>query len=426
MFIYSEHIGPRHEYVARLLTDRLGLPFSWVSDKAFIDNDPNVLIYSKTPVEGKLVVYNSGFLDETTLRSDLPQFQRTLFPVLEDGFAMDFDVFSAAFYVVSRYEEYIIKERDKHNRFKPENSILYQLKLLDRPVVDEWIYQLGSIIKEKLGVDPDPPDYSFKPTFDIDVAYAYMGRPFWLSMAAYANDLFQRNFSLIKQRFRVNTGLQPDPYDTYEILKSLCVAYKVKPTFFFQLGVRDTFDKNLYPLQPLIRDLINGVDDWADVGIHPSYRSNTDEKSLEYELQLYEKVLYRPAKLSRQHYLKLTLPETLLKLERSGIKEEYSMGYARKAGFRAGTCHAFPFFNVLNNDMTELLVKPFMVMDGTLKDHLNLSVEDAKFKADALIKQVKVNHGEFIFIWHNSSFGNIGNWQRWNVVLQHIFKSAGE
>ena len=55
--------------------------------------------------------------------------------------------------------------------------------------------------------------------------------------------------------------------------------------------------------------------------------------------------------MSRFHYLRFSLPESYQILIEAGIKEDYSMGYVDRIGFRAGTCTPFYFYD-LNNEKT--------------------------------------------------------------------------
>ncbi|MFB6316973.1 polysaccharide deacetylase family protein [Saccharicrinis sp. FJH54] len=421
MFLFTKHISNRHGFVARLLSDRLGIPVKWVDDPEYLNSDADVVVYDSEPYGGRLTIYDSGFLSEKGLRDQAPEFKMQLFPA-NGNFIFDFDLFSAVFYVVSRYEEYFKNDPDKHGRFKPEKSYLYTQNLLNIPIADEWIYRFGKLLTEHFEITLNPPQFRLQPTIDVDVAYAYLGRPFWLTLAGYARDVMNRRFKLAAERFRVNTGLKKDPYDTYNEFKKLCAENSVKPAFFFQLGTRDKYDKNLYPLQPLMTNLINDTAEWAELGIHPSYRSNDVPDSLQYEMNLFHRIVNMKPTCSRQHYLRFSLPETFQRLAAHGVEKEYSMGYAHVTGFRAGTCHPFPFFDLTTNTETELIIKPFVLMDGTLKDHLKLGVEEAKMQIEQLIKTTRNYHGEFIFIWHNSSLDGPGDWQNWYQVLEHIFK----
>jgi hypothetical protein len=62
---------------------------------------------------------------------------------------MPFDIFSAAFYLMSRYEEYLPSIRDKHDRFDAKQSLAYKENFLHQAVVDRWAIQLEKLILEK-------------------------------------------------------------------------------------------------------------------------------------------------------------------------------------------------------------------------------------------------------------------------------------
>ena len=50
--------------------------------------------------------------------------------------------------------------------------------------------------------------------------------------------------------------------------------------------------------------------------------------------------------------------------------DDYSMGYVGEPGFRAGISIPFPFYNLLDEKETALMVHPFAFMDRGLKDYL--------------------------------------------------------
>lgn len=407
------------------MEDRLGIPFKWVSNSAYFENETDVLVYDSKPLDGFMNIFSEGLLNEDFIRPELPQINEHYFPS-PDGFSYAFDLFSAVFFIVTRYEEYLVDDVDQYGRFKAENSIQTKLNLLQTPVVDTWIFEFGSMLEKRFNVSVSKPNYKFTPSIDVDVAYAYLGRPFWLTLAGYFRDLKQGDFSAVKRRFRVNTGLDKDGYDTYEYFRDLCLEHQVKPYFFFQVGERGFYDKNLYPYHPLMRELIADTAQWAYVGLHPSFASNTNGTLLRTEKRNLEHLIGAEIFASRQHFLKFALPDTYLELGKNGIQQEFSMGYSSHIGFRAGTCHAFPFFDLTTNTSTSLIIRPFAVMDGTLKDSMKLDVVGAKASVTKLIETTRNNHGEFIFIWHNSSLSELGGWKAWDEVLVHIFKTASK
>ena len=51
---------------------------------------------------------------------------------------LPFDIFSAAFYLLSRYEEYLPHVKDNFGRFTKNDSISFKHDFLNQPVVDIW------------------------------------------------------------------------------------------------------------------------------------------------------------------------------------------------------------------------------------------------------------------------------------------------
>ncbi|MBK6903037.1 MAG: hypothetical protein IPH04_09570 [Saprospirales bacterium] len=79
------------------------------------------------PAAGRRRYLDSGcsFLFGSGANASLPTVIRNeelpaLFPVLEaSGSGWSFDLFAMVFFMLSRYEEYLISERDEHGRFPP-------------------------------------------------------------------------------------------------------------------------------------------------------------------------------------------------------------------------------------------------------------------------------------------------------------------
>jgi hypothetical protein len=96
------------------------------------------------------------------------------------------------------------------------------------------------------------------------------------------------------------------------------------------------------------------------------------------------------------------------------------MGFASLAGFRAGTCTPYPFFDLSRNQCTELIIHPFQVMDVTLKNYLHLNPEKAGKLVEGLMLEVKKVNGTFVSLWHNESLKDSGQWLGWRKVFEQI------
>jgi len=135
-----------------------------------------------------------------------------------------------------------------------------------------------------------------------------------------------------------------------------------------------------------------------------------------------ENILNRPILKSRQHYLRIDMPDTYQNKVNLEIQEDYSMGYASQYGFRASTCSPFYFYDLDYEIQTPLKIFPFAVMDGTLRDYLQLSNKRAYEVIVKLANEVKKVDGTFITIFHNETLSNRGRWRRWKKLYIDIFK----
>jgi hypothetical protein len=156
------------------------------------------------------------------------------------------------------------------------------------------------------------------------------------------------------------------------------------------------------------------------VGLHPSYGSNTKTNQLQKEYNDLKNLISYPLKRSRQHFLKVSFPETYSNLIQIGIEKEYSMGYAEATGFRASTARHFLWYNLALERTEQLRIYPFQLMDVTLFNYLKQSSQQALNDFEHIKKQIETYGGNLITIWHNSSFDEK---EGWNKSKQHFFET---
>lgn len=340
------------------------------------------------------------------------------FPSLEK------DDFSMIFFLLSRYEEYIIKDKDQHGRFQPESSYLFKTNRLHTPWVDVLLGNLKQKIKLKY------PEITFKSdlvetqlTIDIDQAFMMKNKSLKRWMGGNLRDLFYMNYKNLKLRNQVYLNFVKDPWDVYDEIKNHAINFVNPPIFFFQIGNYAEFDKNLSFKNKKFTELIKHVSTWAKVGLHPSYQSNEDFNLLLDEKVRLENILGKPVQNSRQHYIKLSLPKTYKNLLNLGIKNDYSMGYAQQTGFRAGTSHSFFWYDLMQELETELKIHPFCAMDVTLKNYLNFTPNQANEHLKMLYQNIEGLDGKFRIICHNESLSGYDQWQNWPKVFLSFFKT---
>jgi hypothetical protein len=309
-------------------------------------------------------------------------------------------------------EEYTATTWDHHDRFTAEQSELYAYGLLDKAICDRW----AELIIEQLRLEVPTNSCSMEPTFDIDNTYAYRYKKGFRRKLSLMRDRVQNNKQRLRERKEVESGGR-DPYDTFEDIAK--IAQKFPTRVFWLVESRGKFDRNLDVSLPEHQSLIRNLSELATLGIHPSYKSYCSETLVDKELRTLESITDKEVTGSRQHFLRFQLPESYRTLIKVGIRHEYSMGFADGVGFRAGTARSFPWYDLLEEKITELTVHPFVYMDGTLNEYLHLSPEDAKKQIQAMYEEVKRFGGSFRFIWHNETIGEYNHWKGWRDVLDY-------
>ncbi len=338
---------------------------------------------------------------------------------------MPFDVFAASFYLVSRYEEYLPHEGDKHGRFKHADSLAFKNQFIKQPLVNLWAEKLKSILQKTYpAIIIKENTYTFTPTIDIDVAYAHKGRKLYVTIGAYLRALLNFDFRTISNKTKTLFGSRPDGYDTYDYQQQVFKKYNLNPIYFFLAGKRGDYDKNINVESKDFSDLVKKVSGFADVAIHPSYSSLGKTEMVKEEIKKLEDKLGNKITKSRQHFLRILWPDTFRGLASSGITDDYTLCYAGTVGFRASICTPFFFYDLQKEEILPLKLHSSAVMDGTLNEYMFMSPDEAIDITKKLIEQVKQVKGEFVGIWHNDSLNDKGKWMGWTRVFETIVAEA--
>jgi hypothetical protein len=432
MLILTSAITNRLRYITNLLIrDMLGVEVQFtISQDEYSNYTGPKLSYSDKPMPDGLFIEASGLLFEEMI---FPHKMKTaeidgvpiIFTSVHPATMLPFDPLAAAFYMVSRYEEYLPYQKDRYGRFPATESIAWKGAFLDIPVVHLWAEMIGKLIlKQYPGLTFSHPEYRYIPTIDVDHAYCYLGRPLTRTLGGIGRDALHGHFSDIILRIRVLAGFAIDPYDNYTFISKVHESNGYFPLYFILFADDGGEDNNITVTSKSFHVLLRWLDRHQGVGIHPSLSSNEQYLKLQEEYASLCRVLHRNVTASRQHFLHLTMPQTYRSLIQLGISDDYSMGYASHPGFRAGITIPFQFFDLISNETTSLLVHPVSLMDVTMKDYLRLSAEECLDSISQMIKTIKSVNGEFVSLWHNESLGETGRWKGWRGVYEEMVKMA--
>ncbi|MCU0387277.1 MAG: polysaccharide deacetylase family protein [Chitinophagaceae bacterium] len=406
--IYTEQITPRFEYACHIIFKVLWqIPYSIHEQNEESQTSDTLTIFYNCPTpENGFLISSCGLVFSNDIQPlEIDVLWKNEVPIIfgaEKKCSLGFDIFSAVFFMASRYEEYLPFVPDRFGRFPEVESLSGKNDFTHLPVVHLWVELLGKKLKKHFPgfeIVKRPPKAVF--TYDIDVAYAFKGRSLGLHLLSLGKDVLRARWENLKLKLKTGFGIFDDPSDTYKLL----IENDLDKIYFFLLSKKRTsFDRNLSPDNPKLKQLIVELckgNIWA--GIHPSYYSSDNNELIFNEKETLEEIINQPVSMSRQHFLRFRLPDTYRALENAGIQHDYSMQYPEMPGFRAGICLPYPFFDLQANQMTNLILHPGCIMDTTFRDDLFLPANQSMEWYLSLWESVKKVGGRFITIWHNDT-----------------------
>lgn len=398
MVVYTPQLTPRIQYTFESLIPALtGCKVQLTTN----EQDPHQLAYHHQAAPNALQIEPGGLLHSETLSAEIHlEGDR----ILVNGFH---DPASFIFWMAARIEEYGVFTADSHGRFPASSSWAFQNRMHLSPIAEMVARQLI----EQAGVKNAEKPITKVMTVDIDQPLLFQ-RGIIYNLLKSLKHLILGNTHYIKFLLK-----NRDPWNIYQKLsKHFTHAELYIFCLLADYGYPDNGCADIQTWKQIVLDAGPTV----QFGLHPSYASNASEDLLDRELGLYHAVFGAPPLRSRQHFLKLSLPETYRTLVGKGITEDYTMGWADQVGFRAGISRPFPWFDAAQNRALPLTVVPFCAMDVTMKNYMKLSISEA----EALLKYIYDNlpgGAKFITLWHNESLSGFGEWKDWDRLAQEIY-----
>ena len=329
----------------------------------------------------------------------------------KDTIVVHADLVASAFFLISRYEEMLHRDkRDEHGRFPGRESLPRRAGFIDRPIIEEY----GRLLRKWLndsGVKTEeliPFVRNINLTHDVDAPF------FCRTWRNVARQVMSGKSPAAAIRDK-NRSLEQDEYYTFpwmleqdKKLQQEVGEERCRSFMFFKAGGNTKQDK---PYYDLYGDDVGALFDLcrkykATVGLHSSYQAGINPSLILSEKKYLEEAFKAEIVHNRHHFLASREPEDMEYLEKAGITDDYTLGYADIAGFRLGTSKPVRYINPVNRKMSpSLLLHPLTIMDSTLDElkYMNLTADRAEEYCDRLINNIRNVNGELTLLWHNTS-----------------------
>ncbi len=389
----------------------------FIADSFFSHLSINILDKSSLPNKPlSFLAINDEYLKFKLKEESIPLiFGNSSNILLEKDNFINLDIFGSIFFLLTGYEEIIIKDTDEFNNFPYKKSILSHNNLISRPLVDEYITILSHYLQRNLNIFPLK-DTNFKiiPTHDVDRAFKYYEASFTENIKESLIDIIKRKSikTFIQRNKSYLFNGKGDPFNTYDWLIEQSEKRNLQSIFYFKNHLIDNEKDVAYNIKSkALKNIFLNIDKKGHViGFHPSYETYTNYKLMLKEAQDFREYLLKlnvKQEIShiRQHYLRYQNPTTSEIQSKIGFSFDSTIGFLNKIGFRRGTCHPFPIFNLTKRFEMNLIEYPLIVMDITLFTETDKWEDryDLVFKIISKCKQFK---GNFIFLWHNEYLYN--------------------
>jgi hypothetical protein len=422
---------PERRYIAGvLLGDRLGL--DWTLRSA---DREDVRITLAEDAEGPCVrlpdvLFATPRADWLT-RASLPSVQHAdglpiLYGATPEASRVEVDVFGSAFFMLTRYEELAIRDRDEHDRFPASASVAGRHGFLRTPVVDAYVDRLADALQRTWPRPrPRPSRYRVLLTHDIDhplAALEYGPRDFAHQLGG---DLVRRREPrLALKRVRSLRDHDLDPNNTFDFLMDVSERHGLRSAFYF-LAHRDQGARDGPYLfeHAVVKRLIGRIGRRGhEVGLHPSFCTYRDAARTREEFNRLRRIadaegVQQEHWGGRQHFLRWANPETWRNWEAAGLTYDTTLAYPEVIGFRTGTCHPYRVFDLQERRSLNLWEVPFQVMDGTVLSAMGLGRDAALAAVLEIAAECRRYAGCLGILWHNNTFLRSTREQRWYEEL---------
>ena len=325
---------------------------------------------------------------------------------LGDGWvAIAADVISAAFYLLSGWQEYFSDARDRHGRFPYAASVQQRHGFVALPVVNYYFDVLKTAVEHITGRPLRPRRWAGGAPFaafithDIDTLRSGWKAP---AKAALQQGQLLRFGRRLWQHFT-----QPDAWDNLEAVAAATAAYGAKSTFFILPANRPGADGTPnadYDLSPaLLARLAKLRQLGCEIGLHGSIGTAANAGQLGAE----STVIQADTAGLRFHYLRWEPRQTPALVDAAGrFAYDSTLGFAEHFGFRHSYCRPFYPYNFQAGAAHDFLEIPLNVMDATLHhpNYLQLRAEEILPALQPMLAEVEKFGGVATILWHNDHF----------------------
>lgn len=339
--------------------------------------------------------------------------------ISEDCVRFGLDFFGSAFFMLSRYEELALLDRDNHNRFPATASLAYKAKFLDRPIIDEYVEVLWTAMKHLWpNIHRKTRQGDIRVTCDVDVPFDCTASCVRRLVRSLTGDVLKRRdgrlFSSRIRNYRASKkgDYSHDPYHTFDWYMDACENAGRLASFYFITDHSGGSIDGCYDIkEQKILELIRRIDRRGhEIGVHGSYNSYQSASQIQLERQRLINACRQVGvddhvNGNRQHYLRWDTSQTPDYLNAAGYVYDTTGSFADLPGFRYGTSRPFTMWSWQKYAQLQIKQVPLILMECSIisERYMGLGYTEESMTIMKKLKQRALAYGgNFTLLWHNS------------------------
>lgn len=425
ILIYTPVVKPRIRYIFKhFFGSRMGEELSFTSDlSVFIAHSGAKMSYGNAPLGNEFFIAAHGLLTEQGINAlELEIFDWDGLPAFfaaNENSALPFDFFAAAFFLMSRYEEYQPFVADELGRFSSSQSVASKHNFLHVPLIDLWFERFLSTWHAFFETKP-PESESSQLSLIVEVPelFAYKHKSIFRSCTEGIQDFFSFRFVSIFDRVMVLLGVREDPlanlHDWIELMQQQSSGVR----FFVLYAALGIHDRSLSMFNTAHQQGVKSISDYAPTAPMASFESSHNAHALRSNIEHFTDLIHRPVTSIRQHKLVLRFPQSYRLFASLGIKNDYSMQYVDAAGFRASTAFPFRFYDLGDEQQTPLTIHPICLSETHIRNQRFSRKMRQLFLS--FQEQLATIHAPFIVALTNESFNSRSKNESFLITLKKM------
>ena len=308
--------------------------------------------------------------------------------------------------------------------FDPAQSIAGQYGFLELPVVDLWVKHLQKNLTvafpEFFNTNDEKKKSIKNVLIEVLVPFRYKHRSLLVSLSDFFKSLWTFDLLQLFEQLAVLFRIKEDPFNTFNTWKSFFKSSTVSPKIFFLFSESSSFQSTVSIFNLSYQKIIKTMSDLFSLGLLVSVKSQLKASDfLELEKNNFESLTHKPIsdiRMSSEIQNLNTVYESLVVQE---FNSDYSMGYQKTFGFRAGTATPFYFYSLSNEFQLPLKIIPIITTEMGLKI---MSPEKAFQLLNDIHENLPLSSSSLTIVISNRFFSPIDENKSWLQEFKNYIK----